>query len=172
MPKGRPKKPDGLKLLEGNPGKRPLNGAAPIPEGTIQRPPYVTGYAAEVWNQIVNSMPPALYTSADSIVLASFCVATAQWRQATEEISKDGVTVVTTQGDLKPHPALQAQSKALTTMALLGGKLGLDPSSRASLKMPPQRKPESKFNGLVNTNSAENGAAETAERSQPREVAA
>jgi len=153
MPKGRPKKPDAIKRLEGNPGKRPLNGNAPVPTGRVAKPPYVTGYAGEVWDEIVGSMPPNLYTTVDAVVLAAFCVAAGQHRQATETLARDGLMVFSSNGDEKPHPALTAQTRALTTIAVLGARLGLDPSSRASLVMPRAVKLASKFEGLIGSQS-------------------
>lgn len=149
MARGRPKKPDAIKALEGNPGKRPLNGDAPLPVGFATKPDYVTGYAAEIWDTIVNSMPRELYGSCDLVILASFCVAAEQFKDATEQIKAEGLTVQTENGELKPHPALSAQSKANTTIALLSARLGLDPSSRASIKVPATQKPDSKFKGLL-----------------------
>ena len=159
MGRGRKKKPDEIKRLEGNPGKRPLNGNAPNPTGRAAKPSYVTEYAAEVWNQIVDSMPLNLYTTVDSVVLAAFCVAARQYKTSTETLDLDGLTVVSAvSGDEKPHPALQAQSKALNTIATLGVRLGLDPSSRASIVMPNAIKLESKFEGLLGNQVKKVGA--------------
>jgi len=150
MGRGRPKTPDAIKQLTGDPGKRGLNGDAPMPLGEVKMPSYVQGYAADVWVQVVESMPKALYTSCDSVLLAAFCVAAGQFAAATEEINKDGITVHAGQFmELKPHPALSAQSKALTTLGMIGARLGLEPCSRASLKMPSVLKPDSKFDGLM-----------------------
>jgi len=149
MARGRKKKPDEIKRLEGNPGKRPLNGDAPIPTGCAAKPPYVKGYAGKVWNQIVDSMPPNLYTAVDSVALAAFCVAAGQYRTATETLAKEGLTAYTVKGDEKPHPALSAQSRSLAAITTLGARLGLDPSSRASLIMPRAQKTDSKFTGLL-----------------------
>ena len=149
MPRGRKKKPDEIKRLEGNPGKRPLNENAPMPTGHAAKPPYVIGYAEEVWNQIIESMPPNLYTAVDTVVLAAFCVAAGQYREATETLADEGLTIITSKGEEKPHPALTAQTKSITAITTLGARLGLDPSSRASLTMPHAPKAESKFDGLL-----------------------
>ena len=147
--RGRPKKPDLLKKLEGNPGKRALNGNAPNPSGRPKKPPFVKGYATKIWKQIIESMPPALYTAVDSVVLGAFCVSAGQYRTATEQLAKEGLTITSAvSGDVKPHPALQAQTKALNAITTLGARLGLDPSSRASIVMPKARSLDSKFEGL------------------------
>lgn len=150
MPRGRPKKLDSVKRLEGNPGGRPLNENAPIPGGHPLRPAYVVGYAAEVWDQIVGSMPADVYSTTDSIVLATFCIAADQFRTATEELKRDGFTVEARDGAVRAHPAALTQSRAIQTIAMLGARLGLDPVSRASMRMPKSKKESSKFEGLVN----------------------
>jgi len=149
MARGRRKKPDILKKLEGNAGKRALNGDAPIPEGSLKMPIYVIGYAAEVWTQVVDSMPNELYASCDTAMLAAFCVAVGQFREATEMVAEKGLTIVTSDGEIKAHPVLSAQNKAILIISTLGSKLGLDPASRSSLKMPPAIKASSKFAGLM-----------------------
>jgi len=157
--RGRKKKPDELKRIEGNPGKRPLNGNAPVPTGRPEKPPYVTGHAAGVWNQIISSMPPNLYTAVDSVILSAFCVAAGQYRTATEQLDREGLTLKSkNSGDEKPHPALQAQTKALNAISILGARLGLDPSSRSSIIMPSGIKLESKFEGLIGRKTLRVGA--------------
>ena len=149
MGRGRKKKPDVLKQIEGNPGKRPLNGNAPNPTGSPVKPVYVTGHASDVWDQIIESMPPALYKAVDSVILSTFCVAARQYRISTEQLAKEGLTMRSmVSGDEKPHPALQAQAKALTAISTMGARLGLDPSSRSSIIMPKGKLIDSKFEGL------------------------
>ena len=157
MARGRKKKPDVIKVLEGNAGGRPLNGDAPVPIGFSEMPPYLQGYAVDVWNTVITSMPDALYTACDSFVLAAFCVAVSQHRDATELLNLQGLTLVGENGDMKAHPALNAQSKAINAMTTLGARLGLDPSTRASLVMPPKRKPDSKFEGLISITGGKTG---------------
>ena len=114
------------------------------------RPAYVTGYAAEIWEQVTTSMPVEVYSQTDSMLLGTFCVAADQFRAATEELQRDGLTIVDDKGNLKAHPAGLMQSRAIQTIALLGARLGLDPVSRASMRMPKAKKEASKFEGLMN----------------------
>jgi len=150
MGRGRPRKPDALKKLEGNPGKGPLNENMPTPAGTPIRPNHVVGYAAEVWDQIINSMPQELYSATDSIALATFCIAADQFRISTEELNRDGLTIEAGDGSIKAHPASVVQSRAINMIAVLGPRLGLDPVSRCSIRMPMKKKEVSKFEGLMN----------------------
>ena len=149
MPRGRPKKPDVIKKLEGNPGRRPLNSDAPMPAGAPAMPPYLKDYAVEIWDQVITSMPKALYAMCDSAVLGAFCVAVSQHKDATEILESEGLTTTTARGDLRAHPAVAVQNKAVAIMATLGSKLGLDPAARASLKIPSVANTSSKFDGLI-----------------------
>ena len=159
MGRGRPRKPNALKILEGNPGKRQLNEDAPSPVGGAEMPVYVKGYAVEIWNQVIGSMPPNLYSAVDSVGLASFCVAVSQYRRATEQLEIEGLTIEDAEGNMKAHPALTAQTKALNVIAQIGSRLGLDPTSRSAMRMPRDPKAPSKFDGLMSgANSPETRA--------------
>lgn len=157
MPKGRKKKPDAIKKLEGNPGKRDLNDAAPIPDGRAVKPDYLNEEASDIWDQIVGSMPPELYKACDSSILGAFCVAVSQYRESTLLIEKEGMIVTSKNGSKITHPAQVVQYKAITAMVSLGARLGLEPSARASLKMPIAQKKTSKFEGLVSIPGGKSG---------------
>ena len=88
--RGPQKKPNKLKRLEGNPGRRPINDKAPEPTGRPIKPPYVKGYAGKVWKAIVASMPDGLYSTCDTSLLAAYCVAADLHRHSTMMVEKDG----------------------------------------------------------------------------------
>jgi hypothetical protein len=58
--RGPPPQPTKLRLLSGDPGKRPLPRAEPQPIGLPQKPDFVTGSASEAWDQVLAAMPPGL----------------------------------------------------------------------------------------------------------------
>jgi phage terminase small subunit len=47
------------------------------------------------------------------------------------------------------NPCIKVLNEAAQKMAMIGSRLGLDPAARASLKVPKDEKPISKFAGLV-----------------------
>ena len=50
---GRPRKPTKLKILEGNPGRRPLNKSEPEYAPTVAKPSDLTPTASEWWDLVV-----------------------------------------------------------------------------------------------------------------------
>jgi hypothetical protein len=88
---GPPPEPVRLKLLKGNPGRRPLR---PEPEPAIEpqcppAPPYLSGYAAQEWEVVAPELHRLrLLTAVDLASLAAYCVAYQQWRVAVEALDK------------------------------------------------------------------------------------
>jgi len=83
--RGPPPKPTYLRILEGNPSKRPLNRNEPQPPPveTLDPPDYLGGHAATEWCRIVPGLSAMrLLTIADIPALAAYCVAYARWREA------------------------------------------------------------------------------------------
>src|SRR6516164_1996898 len=76
--RGPPLKPTYLRILEGNPSKRPLNRNEPQPPPveTLDPPDYLGGHAATEWCRIVPGLSAIrLLTIADIPALAAYCVA-------------------------------------------------------------------------------------------------
>ncbi len=48
---GRKPTPTALKLLKGNPGKRPLPENEPNPQGEVKKPVFVKHRATRIWKQ-------------------------------------------------------------------------------------------------------------------------
>jgi phage terminase small subunit len=90
MPGGGSKpKPTALKLIQGNPGKRPLNKQEPIPAGEIICPPWVTGYAKEVWDHIgPDLIEQRVMTAWDVYAFGMYCYLVAQMKEDPEHFVK------------------------------------------------------------------------------------
>ena len=84
--RGRRPKPTRLKMLTGNPGKRPLNDDEPRPEASIPEcPPELGPVAREEWDRLVGELAALrLLTNLDRAALAAYCGAYALWAEATE----------------------------------------------------------------------------------------
>jgi len=145
--RGPAPKPTALKVIEGNPSRRPLNSAEPRPSGEAQPPAHLTDEARAIWARIVGSMPPGLYTVADEPALAAFCGAVALHRQAGRELAADGRLLV----DGKANPLLRVMAELLRTMATLSGRLGLSPADRTRLCQPnsPGNEPGNRWAALL-----------------------
>jgi phage terminase small subunit len=99
---------------------------------------------------IRQSMPKSVYSALDSFHLAPFGMACAIHKKAALEISSDfNWTVNNSVGSQIPSPWLKVLNAQATIIASLGDRLGLDPKSRAALKLPGARQKRSRFAGLI-----------------------
>lgn len=135
--RGPKPKPTTLRLLEGNPGRLPINPAEPVPTGVPDCPDYMSADAKTKWRDIMASIPPGMITSADSALLEAYCEAWATHKKATELLNS-------TPGDLfgdnltagsKASIYLKIRGEAARTMATLATRLGLSPADRSGLKL-------------------------------------
>jgi len=147
--RGPQPKPQHLKELEGNPGKRRVNRAAPKPTGDLTRPDHLSDYAREVWDRIVAAMPPRLYTGCDRELLAAYCEAADLHRRAVLAVREQGEVTAGESGAPYQNPWVSIQNKQAQLLATLGTRLGLDPAARSSLAVQQDDAPKSKFEGLV-----------------------
>src|SRR5215469_12484602 len=82
--RGRRPRPTHLKLVTGNPGRRPLNDAEPRPAtGLPAAPAELTADAKTEWQRVARRLHAlGLLTTVDRAALAAYCQAWGRWRQA------------------------------------------------------------------------------------------
>lgn len=148
---GRPAKPTALKLLQGNAGKRKLNKNEPSPDALVvvpEPPEWFGAIAVAAWHQVAPWLIEAkILTGTDLHNLEAFCMAYQRWREAQDEITKKGITVMGAKQKIK-NPACTVANETLRQMATFGGALGLDPAARARLKPGGAEKPKNPFTAL------------------------
>jgi P27 family predicted phage terminase small subunit len=136
MPRGRPPTPTRLKILRGNPGKRPLNQAEPQPAARMPTcPDWLDDAAREKWAELAPELfRLGLLTAIDGDALAGYCQAWAEFKAATQTLRGTDRTIMTEKGNTIAHPAVGIQRGAMERMRAFGAPFGLDPSSRSRLK--------------------------------------
>ena len=145
------KKPAMLRLLEGNPGRRPID----LPEVEASGEPFIPEHlpddARGCIDVVKSSMPPGVYSRLDSFLLAAFAMAWFIHKRAAHEIGNPAFEWITTntKGTQVPSPWVKVLNQQAQILASLGDRLGLDPKSRAALKLPNARQQRSKFEGLI-----------------------
>lgn len=151
MKPGPKKKPTALRVLEGNPSRRPLNEHEPVCEEPAVMPAIVASnpIATDEWRRLEASMPPGLYTAADVPVLTTYALAWAMLAEAQKAIQADGIVIATPKGRVS-HPATRIWKQASDTLAKCADRLGLHPGARSNLKIPARNDEPSKFAGLLN----------------------
>lgn len=142
--KGRKPKPSHLKLVTGNPGKRPLNEREPVPQRALPAPPPELNDDAKVeWGRVAEELYKiGLLTGVDRAALAAYCQAYGRWMQAERAIiemaKRDPVTgalmVKTTNGNAIQNPLIGTANKAMGDMVRYASEFGMTPSARSRIQ--------------------------------------
>lgn len=131
---GRPPKPVELKLIEGNPGKRPVKLPPKAPPEKPRCPAWLSDYAKLEWKRVVPVLDRlGLLTSVDRATLSAYCEAVATFKAAVEAVKREGILVSRRGGELVKNPALQVERDASRLIAAYSGMFGLSPSDRVRL---------------------------------------
>lgn len=143
--RGRKPKPTALKLIEGNPGKRPIRGAEPRPPNSQPTcPAHLSPTAKAEWKRLAQALNGiGLLTQVDRAALAAYCQAYGRWVEAERKLSQTPVILKMPSGYIQQSPWLTISNKQLDLMARFMTELGLTPSarSRLAIQMPGGRKP-------------------------------
>lgn len=143
---GRRAKPVALHLVTGNKNrltkaeieKRKAGEEKVRPPSDGVKPPSWLGRKAKtLFRRLVKDMKETeLYTNVDVETMAVYCDAVERYAQAAEEIDRNGITIMGAQGAPIQNPAVLVATKYASIISRCASKLGLDPSSRASLAIP------------------------------------
>lgn len=133
--RGRKPKPTALKLLEGNPGKRPINENEPIPpKGSVKCPTWLEPEAKKEWKRLAPSLEAmGVLTQADLTAFAGYCQAYARWREAEEFISQHGSIFQTPSGYVQQVPQVSIAQQNLKIMQSFCSEFGLTPATRTRI---------------------------------------
>lgn len=132
---GRKPKPTALKVLEGNPGKRPLNTKESKPKSNAPKcPTWLEAEAKKEWRRMSKQLEMlGLLTEVDMAAFAGYCQAYARWKEAEEFISKHGSIIKTPNGYLQQIPQVNIASNYLKLMSKFCEQFGLTPSARSRI---------------------------------------
>jgi P27 family predicted phage terminase small subunit len=131
---GRKMTPTALKVVRGNPGKRPLNEHEPKPAcaGAEDVPDWLSPEAQEHWPMIAAQLVDAgVLTVIDRPALAQYCEAFVIWRQAYDKVLKFGLVVKAQSGFPVQSPFLSIANQQSDRMLRILCEFGCTPSSRS-----------------------------------------
>jgi P27 family predicted phage terminase small subunit len=139
--RGRPPKPSRMKVLTGNPGKRPLNKNEPRPDPVIPDcPPELSPAAQREWARLVGELSSLnMITRLDRAALAAYCGAYAMWAEATLAIQKHGTLVKSPAGYPLQSPYISIVNRQAEIMMRLASEFGFTPASRSRITVPVER---------------------------------
>lgn len=157
--RGRKPKPTALKMLEGNPGRRPLNVAEPRPMSSMpDPPPHLNADALEEWERVVNQLHGCrVITQLDRPTLAAYCQAYGRWVQAERALAamaaRDAVTsglmIKTSNGNAIQNPLVGTANKAAADMVRFAAEFGMTPSARSRIVVGHTASGPSRFGDLI-----------------------
>jgi P27 family predicted phage terminase small subunit len=144
MAAGRIPQPRQLKILKGNPGKRPLRDE-PEPEQKVPEcPEELTADAKKEWERITVLLSSCgLVTEIDRAALAAYCQVYSRWLEAEREIEELGLVVKTPNGYPILSPYLSVANKALHQMQSFLIEFGMSPAARSRISAAPPKGDES-----------------------------
>jgi P27 family predicted phage terminase small subunit len=133
--RGRKRKPTHLKLIMGNPSRRPLRPDSIEVEPVLPDPPdhlFEDGKAE--WRRVAQGLYALrLLSTLDINALAAYCQSFAIWKQASEAITAGGLTIETTNGNVIQNPLVGIANKAASDMVRYAAEFGMTPSARARI---------------------------------------
>lgn len=152
MARGRPPKPTALKVIQGNAGKRKLDKNAPAPDALTQvpdPPAWLGEIAASIWRQVAPWLVQSkILTDTDLHNLELFAMAYQRWREAEDDVTRNGIVVMGAKQEIK-NPACTVANESARRISTFGAALGLDPATRARLKPGGETEETNPFLSLV-----------------------
>ncbi|MGD9935306.1 MAG: phage terminase small subunit P27 family [Dehalococcoidia bacterium] len=135
--RGRKPTPTALKLVRGNPGRRPLNQDEPTPRVRVPAAPrHLSDEAKREWHRVGRQLADAgLVTALDRAALAAYCQAWGRWVEAEELLKRHGMLVKSPNGYPMMSPYLNVANRAMEQMRLLLTEFGMSPSSRSRVSV-------------------------------------
>ena len=147
MAMGRKPKPTHLKLVTGNPGRRPLlAGEAQAMPALPPPPPHLSDDAKLEWGRVSEEFYNiGLLTSIDRTALAAYCQSYGRWSQAERAIAEmgkrdmltGGLMIKTSNGNAIQNPLVGTANKAMSDMVRYAAEFGMTPSARSRISATP-----------------------------------
>ena len=133
-------KPTVLRILEGNPGKQPINLNEPKPDSQIpQCPDWMEEEARTEWDRIVPELHRlGLLTKIDVTAVIGYCQSWGRYVEAEKYLSKNDTVMVAESGYMQQVPQVGMAQKYLKLCQSFMTEFGLTPSSRGRIQLPSQ----------------------------------
>jgi P27 family predicted phage terminase small subunit len=136
--RGRKPVPTRLKLMAGNPGKRPINHNEPQPASAFPScPAELSPVARAEWERLAPELCElGLLTNLDRAALAAYCGAYALWAEAMAAVQKYGTMVKAPSGYPMQSPYIGLANRQAELMIRLSAEFGFTPASRSRISTP------------------------------------
>jgi P27 family predicted phage terminase small subunit len=151
MQRGTKPKPTALKLIEGNPGRRPLPKHEPKPRpGIPPCPEYLDARARAEWDRITPELYAAgVLTTIDGMVLALYCMAYSHLVDAEEALARmkardqltSALMIKTKNGNAIQNPLVGVINRNAMLVHRFACEYGMTPGARARIEAEPNVNP-------------------------------
>jgi P27 family predicted phage terminase small subunit len=136
MKPGPPPKPPQLKLLQGNPGKRPIPKQLVAPTAGADCPRVLSAAAKREWKRLQPELERlGLLTQIDRASLAAYCEAWADFEWAVRKIKSGSRVTEAGNGTLIPHPAVLIKKNAMQKIREFAAEFGFTPAARGRVHL-------------------------------------
>ena len=160
---GRKPKPTNLKIIEGNPGRRPLNKNEPKPPPVAPEcPEWLSDKAKEEWARAAPTLERlGLLTELDRVAFAGYCQNYAKWVEAEKFLKEKGNTYGYSKKDergntisvyIAQFPQVAIARQCMEQLIKLCAEFGLTPSSRGRMSLPNEGNEDDPLEGLLRNN--------------------
>lgn len=145
MTRGRNPTPTPLKVIRGNPGRRPLNPREPQPpKKAPAKPQWLKGEALSEWERVAPILAKiGLLSELDRAALVGYCTQYAIYVRAMADIESRGEVVEVTRGkgdhtweEEQVNPYVNIADKAIQRIRAYCQEFGLTPSARGRMQVP------------------------------------
>jgi len=133
---GQKPTPTALKLVTGNPGKRPLNKNEPKPRFGIGRAPeWLSETQREIWEEAVKNSPAGLLTGVDRKIFLTWVVSASAHQDAALLCNERGYTITTLNGNEIQAPWVGVMNKQAQILIKTSSELGFTPAARSRVSV-------------------------------------
>ncbi len=144
--RGRKPKPNFLRVVGGNAGRRALNQREPAPIAAPPPPSILNDDGRAEWERVAKLLAPmGALAEIDTSPLAAYCEAFSVWMMATRGIKRladngdkyGGLLTKTTNGNVIQNPLVGIANKARSDMVRFAAEFGMTPSARSRVHLDP-----------------------------------
>jgi P27 family predicted phage terminase small subunit len=152
--------PTHLRLLRGNPGKRPIKPEPEpaVPDKPPEPPAFLSEDAVNEWWRVAPELHAlGLFTVIDVMPLAAYCQAYAHWIAAERALALmaagdprfNGLMIKGSTGSYLGNPLVKIARNAAADMLRFAAEFGMTPRARSYLDAAGRLSGPSKFDGLL-----------------------
>lgn len=133
--------PTSLRMLRGNPGRRPVNGNESRPRTEIPPcPAHLSAEAKREWRRTARLLADlGLLARIDRAALSIYCEAWARWVEAERAMQQYGVMMKSPGGYPQQSPYLAVANRAMEQIRQSIAEFGMSPAARSRVHALPAR---------------------------------